>query len=79
MSAGVIIIDVLAVLAMIIGFHMVFRQKFVRSLLSRSAGAKPAKAPEDDPAHYALIIFGMMIFAFGLIIFGFVTSFALLT
>jgi hypothetical protein len=44
-----------------------------------SAGAKPAKAPEDDPAHYALIIFGMMIFAFGLIIFGFVTSFALLT
>jgi hypothetical protein len=61
----------------VVGFHLAFRQRLVRRLWSiarRRAGAEqgpaPTRLPDDqDPVHYALIISGTMIMAFGIIIF----------
>ena len=43
----------------------------------RSRRRQDALPPSDDPARYALAIFGMILLAFGIIIFGFFTVFAL--
>lgn len=77
MSSHVIAIDAVAILFAVVGFHMAFRQQFVRRLFG---GARPGpKRAEDDqdPVHYALLIFGMMILAFGIILFAFTTVYAL--
>lgn len=85
MSASAIAVDAFALCAIVLGFAMVFRQDRLRRLWrgpetgSAKADAEPVPASEDDPAHYALSIFGMMLLAFGLTIFGFVTFYALLT
>lgn len=82
MRAGIIVVDCFALLAMIVGGLMVFRQPLVRRWWALLNGRPPRAddpSAEQDPVHYALIIFGMMLFAFGLMIFGFFTSFALLT
>jgi len=86
MPAHVLVVDLLGLLLAVAGFHMAFRQNVVRALWDRARGARglPPKAraprPEaDDPVHYALIIFGMMLFAFGIIIVGFMTAYALMT
>lgn len=84
MSPGALAVDLIAIIAMMVGFAMVFRQQSVRqawhTLFARpeqsDADLRPKR--EEDPAHYALSIFGMMLFAFGLTIFGFVTAFAVL-
>ena len=79
MSAHVIAVDLVALLFAVIGFHMAFRQRLVRRLIGGSA-AKPRTTSEDeDPVHCALLIFGMMILAFGIILFGFTTLYAVLT
>ena len=80
MTASSIIADLIAVAAMVVGFHMVFRQQLVRKLWRGpdELDKAPGKEREDDPVHYALSIFGMMLLAFGLTIFGFVTTLALL-
>ena len=41
------------------------------------AAAPPGGA--EDPLHYAMIIFGTMIMAFGIIVIGFTTMFAITT
>ncbi|MBV9929368.1 MAG: hypothetical protein JO013_00265 [Alphaproteobacteria bacterium] len=86
MSTHVILVDLLGLLFAVAGFHMAFRQRVVRDLWEsgRAARGLPAKTrptrPEgEDPVHYALIIFGMMLFAFGLIVIGFTTAYALMT
>lgn len=85
MSASQIAVDALALLAVALGFAMVFRQDRIRRLWGRQhddgsdGTSEPIRRREDDPAHYALSIFGMMVLAFGLTIFGFVTFYALLT
>ena len=78
MSAHVLAIDLVALLLAVIGFHMAFRQSLVRRLFGARA-APPAGGAEEDPLHAALLIFGMMILAFGLILFAFTTFYALLT
>jgi hypothetical protein len=84
MSTRVIIVDLIALLLAAAGFHMAFRQRLVRRwwrLVKPLDPAAPRRAPRpdgEDPAHYALIIFGMMLMAFGLIIFSFTTAYALL-
>ena len=63
-------IDLLALAGMAAGAFM----------LARAWGKKSrqeAANPSDDPARYALAIFGMILLAFGIIIFGFFTVFAL--
>ena len=86
MPAHVLVVDLLGLLLAVAGFHMAFRQHVVRGLWDRARAARglPAKArsgkPEaEDPVHYALIIFGMMLFAFGIILVGFTTAYALMT
>ena len=82
-SAHVLIVDALALLAALAGFLIAFRQRMVRRWLGRASGRKPeasaARLPDaDDPAHYAMIIGGVMLMAFGIIIFGFTTAYALM-
>ena len=78
MSTHVVVVDLVALLFAIVGFHMAFRQRVVRRLIGATAAVAGADAGED-PAHYALLIFGMMILAFGIILFAFTTFYALLT
>jgi hypothetical protein len=83
MSAHVIIVDAVAILLVLAGFHLAFRQRLVRRWWrawgGRGALARPERAEGEDPVHYAMIIFGMMLFAFGLILFAFTTFYAVLT
>jgi hypothetical protein len=85
MSAHVILIDIVALLLATLGFHMAFRQRLVRRLWRVLSGAAPsdpnapARPDGEDPVHYALIIFGIMIMAFGTILFAFTTLYSLLT
>ena len=78
MSVYVLAVDLVALLLAVIGFHMAFRQSVVRRLLGPRAAPRPGGA-EDDPLRAALLIFGMMILAFGIILFAFTTVYALLT
>jgi hypothetical protein len=75
MSARTIIVDLLALAAIVVGFHLVFRQSFVRRLWGGPERPLPRKEEGEDPAHYAMIIFGMMLLAFGIILFAFTTLF----
>ena len=65
-----LIIDLVALVFMATGALMLSRAW-------RSRRRQDALALSDDPARYALAIFGMILLAFGLIIFGFFTVFAL--
>lgn len=80
LSSGLLVTDAFAVLAAVAGFHIAFRQNLVRRLVARvSNRPPPAAIGDEDPAHYAMIIAGTMLMAFGLIMFAFTTSYALMT
>jgi hypothetical protein len=85
MPGHVLFVDLAGLILAVAGFHLAFRQRLVRrwwgALRPGDEGAPPPapKRQEDDPVHYALIIFGMMILAFGLILFAFTTFYWLLT
>jgi formate hydrogenlyase subunit 3/multisubunit Na+/H+ antiporter MnhD subunit len=79
-----IIVDLLAAVAIVAGALMMFAQTRVRCWWAALTG-KPIDPKQrrlgtgEDPARYALMIFGMMLLAFGIIILGFFTAFALFT
>ena len=81
LSAGTLITDFFALLAAVAGFHIAFRQNLVRGWFARLSSRPPPAAPigDEDPAHYAMIIAGTMLMAFGVIMFFFVTVYALMT
>ena len=83
MTTGMIIVDILAILLVVAGVHLAFRQRQVLSLLARFQGRPPPppKPPgaDESPAHYAMIIFGVMMIAFGLIILGFTIAYSIFT
>ena len=79
MSTHVIAVDIVALLFAVIGFHMAFRQKLVRRWIGGAAARSRGADEGEDPVHYALLIFGMMILAFGIILFGFTTLYAVMT
>ncbi|TFI58649.1 hypothetical protein E2493_08360 [Sphingomonas parva] len=79
MSSHVIAVDIVAILFALVGYHMAFRQRLVRRLIGGAARPQPGRDEGEDPVHYALLIFGMMILAFGIILFGFTTFYAVLT
>ena len=86
MSTHVVLVDLAGLLLALAGFHMAFRQRLVRRLWDRGRAARGlgprarVEKPEgEDPVHYALIIFGMMLLAFGVILVGFNTAYALMT
>jgi len=77
MTGHAIAVDAVALLVAATGFHLAFRQRLVRrlwSIMGRQTGAAESREPnaatdDQDPVHYALIISGAMIMAFGVIIF----------
>ena len=79
MTMQILIIDAIALLLMAIGLNLAFRQRQVLSLWSRLTGRPTAPHSNESPAHYAMIIFGIMLAAFGLIIFSFVTLYGYFT
>ena len=79
MSTHVIAVDIVAIVLALIGFHMAFRQALVRRLLGGAARSRSGRGADEDPIRYALLIFGIMILAFGIILFGFTTFYAMLT
>lgn len=79
MTTHVLIVDILAILLVVIGAHLAFRQRQVLGLLSRLTGKPPRAITDESPAHYAMIIFGIMLAAFGIIIFGFTTLYGVFT
>jgi hypothetical protein len=85
MPGHVLFVDLAGLVLAVAGFHLAFRQRLVRRWWDafrpggEAARPRPAKRQEEDPAHYAMIISGMMIFAFGLILFAFTTFYWLLT
>ncbi len=84
MSGYAITVDIFALILMVAGFHLVLRQRQVRRWWRLLRPRFPASPPRpqreqgEDPAHYALAIFGMMLFAFGLIMLVFTTAMALM-
>jgi hypothetical protein len=84
MPIHAILIDLLALAVALAGFHIAFRQRAVRHWLNAvrtRSGRPPLVAPpakaEEDPAHYAGMIYGTMGLAFGIVLFGFTTIYAL--
>jgi len=76
LSTATLVTDAFAILAAVAGFHLAFRQRLVRSLWTRlfpPRTARPERPPEDDPVHYGLIIAGVMLMAFGILMFSFTT------
>jgi heme/copper-type cytochrome/quinol oxidase subunit 2 len=86
MPAHVVAVDAVAILFVVAGAMMVFRQRLVRSWArawrdrdGAVRAIRPARPEGEDPVHYALIIFGMMLLAFGLVLFAFTTFYWRLT
>jgi hypothetical protein len=84
MSTHVILVDLLGLVCAAAGFHLAFRQRLVRNWIDAARGRRgrlplrrAAAGDAEDPVHYAMIIFGTMLMAFGLIIIAFTTVFAL--
>ena len=83
----VIAVDLVGLLFAVVGFTMAFRQRFVRGSFRRIHPRDPARPPrapraagdDADPAHYALIIFGMMLGVFGTLLVIFTTAYAAFT
>jgi hypothetical protein len=79
----VIAVDLVASLLAIAGFLLAFRQHALRSgwiglRLHRGRRPLPSSLGEEgrDAAHYAMIISGTMMMAFGIILFAFTTIYA---
>lgn len=85
MSRGTIITDLFALAAIAFGFLLAFRQRLVRRWFARLFPTRPDHPPlivrpeDEDPAHYAMIIAGVMLMAFGLLIGAFTTLYELMT
>ncbi len=73
MTAHAILVDLFALLLVLVGVHLAFRQRQVLGLWSRITGRPVRPLTDESPAHYAMIIFGIMMAAFGIIIFAFTT------
>lgn len=86
MSNHALLVDLAAFAFALAGFHLAFRQRLVRrwwNTLRARRGRPPllgrASEESEEAAHYALIIFGTMLMAFGIILFAFTTVYASLT
>ena len=85
MPPHVIAVDLFSLVLAAIGFHLAFRQHLVRRWWRRFNPRDPSRPAHvereegEDPVHYAMMIAGMMILAFGLILASFTTAFSLMT
>jgi Na+/H+ antiporter NhaD/arsenite permease-like protein len=69
-----VVVDLVALVVAIIGFHMAFRQRVFRSWVRRLTGRPPKP---EEPTHTILLIAGVMLMALGLIIVTLFTAFSL--
>ena len=70
---GLIVVDIFAVVLTVVGFHIAFRQRFVRGLVGqreKDLRSDPGADDEDapDPLASVLRIAGVMLMAFGVTI-----------
>lgn len=66
---GLIAVDIFAVFLAVVGFHIAFRQRFVRGLVGqRETTAPRADGDEADPLASVFRIVGVMLMAFGITI-----------
>ena len=91
MSIATIITDLFAAAAILFGFLLAFRQARLRRWLVRLFPTPPdhpqlpsgsqlnVRPDAERPSHYAMIIAGVMLMAFGVLIAIFATSYALMT
>ena len=79
MTGHALLVDIFAIALVVIGAHLAFRQRLVMRLISRLTGKPPRAITDESPARYAMIIFGIMLAAFGIIIFGFTTLYGVFT
>ena len=85
MSRGTIITDIFALAAIIFGFLLAFRQAQLRRWLARIFPTPPdhpqlsVRPDGERPSHYAMIIAGVMLMAFGVLIAIFTTAYELMT
>ena len=79
MTAHTLIVDLVALILVAIGVNLAFRQRQVLRLWSRLTGRPPRPHSDESPSHYAMIIFGIMLAAFGIIIFAFTTLYGYFT
>jgi hypothetical protein len=78
----VLVLDGLGVALALAGFHLAFRQRQLRAWLEsrrRRRGLPPSEPSPagQDPLVYVLRISGTMLMAFGIILVGFTTMYAL--
>lgn len=83
LPASALAVGAAAILCALAGFLVAFRQRRVRALVRRLSGRPPARRPGraqgEDPLHSFMMIAGVMLMAFGVLIFAFTTFYALLT
>ncbi len=84
MSRATIITNIFALLAIVFGFLLAFRQAQVRGWFERIFPTPPdhpqlTVPPGERPSHYAMIIAGVMLMAFGVLITAFTTAYELMT
>ena len=82
LSTYALIVDGLALLGLIAGFCLAFRQRWLRRTarrLSRRDPAASAPPRAEDPVQYAMVIAGVMLMAFAILIAAFTTFYELIT
>ncbi len=82
LSTYALIVDALALLGLIAGFCLAFRQRWLRRTARRLSRRKPGSAPPpraEDPVQYAMVIAGVMLMAFAVLMAAFTTFYELMT
>ncbi len=84
LSPYALIVDALALLALVAGFCLAFRQSWVRRTARRLSRRDPAasrrpRAEGEDPVQYAMVIAGVMLMAFAVLMAAFTTFYELMT
>ena len=84
LSPYALIVDALALLALVAGFCLAFRQKWLRRTARRlsrrnSAASRRERLEGEDPVQYAMIIAGVMLMAFAILMAAFTTFYELMT
>jgi ABC-type Fe3+ transport system permease subunit len=85
LSTYALIVDALALLALVAGFCLAFRQRWLRRTARRLSRRNPSAPPRrprpdgEDPVQYAMIIAGVMLMAFAILMAAFTTFYELMT
>jgi drug/metabolite transporter (DMT)-like permease len=84
LSPYALIVDALALLGLVAGFCLAFRQSWVRRTARRLSRRDPARGRRsrgegEDPVQYAMVIAGVMLMAFAVLMAAFTTIYELMT